>query len=433
MRKHLTILCLVLMLSIGNANNANALILDPTSLAQKITEWVGKIKDATSRIQQQVQQIEQLSRQGFVKDYLAGIAGDYLKKYAEGYIKNQFEKRVKETSKAKEKQKLDSAQKFQTDTSKQYYEATLEEAEKKTEKIEDEIKTKEHEEDRCRGDVLGLKVEYENLIAAKASAIEIDKAKEAYNLKKMECDEMQSVITELETLKEKTDVEKKYIQEALSRVGTDADPEYRHIKERIAALEATEEKDVEIGAKETNDEWDTEGVVAAYTVNAGDYKDFINKYFINDKNITQGTISSQTEMDRVMRDRRHLLINSAIHLLQVASTVRRDIPTKTEKIKELYDNVPSAENELKAISYFSASKLDNIRALHLYAKILTTKLQYMAAKDLLVMEPRRRISADNVDAEYFDLRKYKLTDSYIQAIEEESNKGIDLHQGVSGN
>jgi hypothetical protein len=138
-------------------------------------------------------------------------------------------------------------------------------------------------------------------------------------------------------------------------------------------------------------------------------------------------------MDRVMRDRRNLLINSAIHLLQVTATLRREIPTKTEKIKDLYDEIPSAENEAKSLSYFSASKLDNIRALHLYAKVLTTKLQYLAAKDLLTIEPRRRISADNVDAEAFDLSKYKLTQGYLEAIEDESNKGIDLHQGISGN
>ena len=33
----------------------------------------------------------------------------------------------------------------------------------------------------------------------------------------------------------------------------------------------------------------------------------------------------------------------------------------------------------------------------------------------------------------FDLSKYKLTQGYLEAIEDESNKGIDLHQGISGN
>ena len=106
------------------------------------------------------------------------------------------------------------------------------------------------------------------------------------------------------------------------------------------------------------------------------------------------------------------------------------IPTKTKKIKELYDEVRTTEDEFKAIGYYSGTKIDNTRALILYAKILSTKLQYMAAKDLLIIEARRRGRAEDVDTENFDLGKYKLTDSYVKAIEEESNKGIDIHAGV---
>ena len=434
MRKLLTTLYLVLVLSIGTVNKANALIIDPTSLAQKITEWVGKITDATHRIQQQIEQMEQLSLQGFAKDFIAGGAAEaYFEKYAGGYLKNQFEKRLEKTSKAKEQKNLETAQVFHTETSQQYYTARREEAIKNQENIKNTKKEYEGKLEYCGIDVMSLSNDYRALLARKADFKEIEPVKEKLDLKKSECDELRSTVEELRILETQSENDLKSIEEDLAKVGTEEDPEYKQLQMRKEALANTDETNLEIGAKDSSDEWDTNGIVNKYTITPAEYKEFINKYFINDKNISESQISSQTEMDRVMRDRRNLLINSAIHLLQVTATLRREIPTKTEKIKDLYDEVPSAENEAKALSYFSASKLDNIRALHLYAKVLTTKLQYLAAKDLLIIEPRRRISADNVDAEAFDLSKYKLTQGYLEAIEDESNKGIDLHQGISGN
>ena len=431
MRKILNLTSLFIVLSFISIKPANALIIDPTSLAQKVVEWVGKIEDATGKIQQQVEQAKLKALQGFKKDFLADIAQDYLKDYAVDFAKKQMKLAVK-NSKDKEKKNLGDSQKFYDETTGKYYEAKEQMIK---EQIEEAQKTKEakkiEENQVCNVEIPNKLAIYETLKSSYATHDEIVEAEGEYLKAEMKCEELKLDVAQAEDYIKQLEASLQINTEEKSKVGTSADPIHKEFEDRINALEASPDEDVEIGAKnESIEDWDNKKALDAYQISPQEYVDFINKYFINDNNITEGVVSTQTEMDRVMRDRRRLLVNSSIHLLQVSASIRRDIPTKTEKIKEMYDEVRKTEDEFKAIGYYSGSKIDNIRALVLYAKILSTKLQYMAAKDLLIVEPRRRGRAEEADSQYFDLSKYKLTDSYIKAIEEESNKGIDLHQGV---
>ena len=118
MKKLLNVIILATLINLASVRPASALIIDPASLAQKITEWVGKISDATNKIQQQIQQIKLSSLQGFKKDFLADVAGEYLKDYATDFAKKQIELAVK-NSKEKEKKKLSDQQEFNKETMKQ--------------------------------------------------------------------------------------------------------------------------------------------------------------------------------------------------------------------------------------------------------------------------------------------------------------------------
>ncbi|MBR5599041.1 MAG: hypothetical protein IKW39_03275, partial [Alphaproteobacteria bacterium] len=304
--------------------------------------------------------------------------------------------------------------------------------EEQLKEAKDEEKTREENvKSICQTEVNQKKSIYENLKKSNASDETIANAADDYERSKMKCDEENMALAQAKKHKEFLEESKKSNEEEKQKVGTAADPVHQKYQERIDAISQLEEKTVEIGAKETNENWDDVDVIEAYTITESEYVDFINQYFINESNIQGGLVGTQTEIDRVMRERRRLFINTAVHLLQVSGSTRRDIKTKTTKIKELYDEVRTTEDEFKAIGYYSGSKIDNIRALVLYAKILSTKLQYMAAKDLLTIEPSRRGKAEDASYDKFDLTKYKLTDSYVKAIEEDSNKGIDIHEGVS--
>lgn len=433
MKKIFSITIIITLLSLAPIKPAQALIIDPTSYVNKVTEWVKKIQDATNKIQQQVQQIKLSSLQGFKKDYLKGIAEDYLKDYATDFAKKQL-KMVVASSKEKEKEKLSDEQEFNKETQNKYYEAKGEIIEGQLkETLTEKEKIMSQKETICNVEVPTKKSTYEGLKSSKASIEKITLAENEYVEAQMKCEELELTLEQVTKYEEVLNENKAINEKEKQIVGTDADPTHKKYQERIDMLASVSDELAEIGGSETIDEWDDKKALKTYKVSKADYVKFIDTYFFDEDNIQEGLVGTQTEMDRVMRNRRRLLINSASHLLQVSASSRRDIPTKTKKIKEMYDEVRTTEDEFKAIGYYSGSKLDNTRALILYAKVLSTKLQYMAAKDLLVIEARRRGRAEDVDAENFDLGKYKLTDSYVQAIEEESNKGIDIHAGVETN
>ena len=54
-------------------------------------------------------------------------------------------------------------------------------------------------------------------------------------------------------------------------------------------------------------------------------------------------VAVQTETDRVMRERKKLLVDTAAHLLQVTATVRREIPERSKQVKEMFDGVRISE------------------------------------------------------------------------------------------
>lgn len=427
------ILSISLLVS-ANVKPAEALILDPAALAAKISDWVGKINDAVSKITQQVSQIKQMAAQGFNKEALFGAFGDFLGSYGEKLIQQQRE-RIKKSTKEKEKQNLSDEQQHYAESSKKYYET-------KQKVVDENIKEAQSELSEAKGELSKLNVKekerrYNELVEKKAPEEKINAAYDEWQMAKMQEEELTLKIAEYEEKIKEMNAEKEKITEEASKVGTSEDPEYQAYEERIQAMEKTEETEVSVDAseEELEEQWDTDGILEKVTVDNETYKAFIEKYFYNENNITndgdsKDLVSAQTETDRVMRDRKQLLVNTSTHLLQVTASLRREIPERSNRVKEMFDGVRSTDSEFQAVGYYSSTRIENARALLMYAKLLSAKLQYLAAKDLLVIDVRRTSMSDE-DFSRFNLTKYKLTDTYVNSIKEQSNKSVNLHE-VSG-
>ena len=439
MKKIISYMMLVMMLTFVGPKPADALILDPAALAGKISEWVGKVTDAVTKITQQISQIKQTATQGFSKAELFSKGKEYLGKYGldKLNIKKLSAKNKKalvEDTKEKEKDQLESDKEFYQETSQKYYESKKNVLKDNMTELETNLKSTKLELNTKENELRVKESQYKTLKAQEADERTIDKARDEYEEVAAEVETLKLKKEELEENIDTLEKDQKLLDEEASKIGTSADPEYKAYEDRIKALEASQDIEVEVGAQnlKEDDEWDSEGIMASFTLSDEEYKNFIKKYFYSEFNISGDVdkLAYQTEMDKVMRSRRQLVVNSAVHLLQVTATIRRELPERSNIIKEMFDGVRSTDSEFQAIGYYSGTKVENIRALLLYARLQSARLQYMAAKDLLIIEPRRRGNPGDETNSGFDLGKYKLTDSYVKAIEDEANKKIDAFAEV---
>ena len=162
---------------------------------------------------------------------------------------------------------------------------------------------------------------------------------------------------------------------------------------------------------------------------------FIERYFYDPEELDsasgdEGRIMHQTKIDAVARERKYLLTNTAAHLLQVTATLRREIPVRTEVIDEMFKNTPKATGELEAISSYSATRIENMKALLMYAKLQSARLQYMAARELLNLNG---VKTPNGTYKDFDLEKYILTKEYVDKIVKEADTANNAVTAVEEN
>ena len=141
----------------------------------------------------------------------------------------------------------------------------------------------------------------------------------------------------------------------------------------------------------------------------------MERYFYDPEKLSSAAdeksrIEHQTKIDAATRERKYTLVNTAAHLLQVTASLRREIPVRTTIIDEYFENTPKAANELEAISSYSATRIENMRALLMYAKLQSARLQYMAARALLDAEMEKTPNGNYLE---FNLDKYILTKEYV--------------------
>jgi hypothetical protein len=123
------------------------------------------------------------------------------------------------------------------------------------------------------------------------------------------------------------------------------------------------------------------------------------------------------------------MVNTAIHLLQVVTSTRREIPLQAHNLEAYANQTSYGKDELEAMSAYAATRIENAKALLLYAKVLSAKLQYIAARDLLNETLAKEIDDPTGNTklyEPFDLGKYMLTPEFIKYKLQQANPEQDL-------
>lgn len=426
MKKRTAIICLIIGLTTGYTYPAQALIIDAPTLAAKISEWVGKLTEATTKVTQQVSQVKQMTSQGFNKEELFSIAEEYATSYGKDLLQTKMKKIVDGTKK-KNRDKMETEKEAYVEAQNSYYDekiGIMDESIKETENARNEAITARTQK---QTEVTQKRSYYESV---KGNPSEGPKAYDDYMKAQMEYDELDKTCQEFDVLLENLDMQRSVLQEEKAKVGTEDDPQYALYEKRLEEMDnEIEEADGEGGKEEIvnkssgNDaEWDDEDVVKDFSPTEKDYTEFLERYFYNPEDLSSAgedaRVEHQTKIDAVTRERRFLLVNSAAHLLQVTATLRREIPVRSEIIDEMFQNTPKSTGELEAISSYSATRIENMKALLMYAKLQSARLQYMAAKQLLSIDA---IKVPNGNYSDFDLEKYILTKEDVDKAIEEAN------------
>lgn len=428
MKKTLVSVIIAFFIVCGGIKPAEALIIDPGQIAAKISDFVEKISDSVSKITQQINQVKMMATQGYDLNALKSMAKKYYK-IDQKFLTKRMLLLVKGT-KAKQKEVL------QKDVDL-YKEVSVAQASEKLQDVEDDIKFLELEETETQ-DALSqkssecppLKSEYEGMEEGSAK----ERKWNEYTKCEAEKQLLESNVKEIKAVKAKLE-EQKTLLEAELKEKESGDATYQDKKKRVEALEAQADND---DAKEVitasdkigeQDEWDTFGpdqIAAKFTPSEKDYEEFMNRYFYDPDNLTSTDkqYEFQSNMDRILRERRYLFINTAVHLMQVATTVRREIPVRTVTINKMANDTSTETNEISAMSAYSATRVENAKALLLYAQLLSAKLQYLAARDLLQSDLKKEY-ADRDNFDEFDLGRYILDSDYLQELLESANTTIN--------
>ncbi len=399
---------------------AATIIIDGTEFAGKTAEWAQVLLDSGGKNIQQVMQDALMHGQGF--------AVDMLKEYITGFIKNAinkdkgstFEKVEDSTQKKntaiKENDK-DAYQKgIKAEYNKKYEIASAELAKDRsdlsnytsqcnTAKITTREKKQAYEE--VRGQAGKEEAAFDEYSKAQSHETDVCNTVEELNAKIAE----QQVLVDM-------------LRQEMLKVGTSADPKYKEMQRREDEIKQNVVDETLITAKdESNNAWDNIDA-EKYTPEEEEYKNFYDRYFYNPEGANTDVITSQTKREKIKRERDFLLVNATAHLLQVSASARREVPVRSHLVKEISANTKTESGEMAALNAFAQTKIENARALLLYAKLLSAKLQYIAAHDLYKADiylERDDITPDGVQYGAFDLQHYVLTDGYTQYLVDVGN------------
>jgi hypothetical protein len=419
MRKFLCILITTSMLFLSNVKPASAnIVFDLTEIISEISEVVGKITDAAGKITNSVNMVKQTLSQGFSKEMLLKVVGKVAGKYINAFIASKTANKIVEAADAKNKE----IYKQEVDT----YVAA----------IEEDIKAKEEETSQQKREVMLAIAKMKTAVLAQTSVVKLagekcdnaivgrKKACELYGKERSKLDTMTLELRNLEAKDRELDEVKKSI--AKQKIDMKEDPKIKKLEARVEDIEnRVKEKEAEMAAKKQEKEelirkakeeaqWDAEeSLLEDFNVNNKDYEFFLNTYFYNSKNINEGEnkfIAHQGKRDDVERERRQLLIDASIHLMQVTATLRADATSRRILIEEFTKTTVEGEGETESISSYSATKIEYIRALLLYAKMQTAKLQYLAAKEIIDLNETKSFEQSDIK-NYMnnDLKRWQLT------------------------
>lgn len=411
MKKILSVIILSAFLVTGNPKPAHAIIIDPGQIAAKIAEIVQDIADAVATGIEEVNKVKQMAAQGFNYQALIDKAAEFATKYAVDYFTHKIlTKRFKEVEGDTNKQNKKVLEKDQEN----YKEATEALYDKQLEILEGEISTT----NSAKMEAQSKMNEAKSKEASAKAAYEAETNPEAKNHKLMEymkwsaeAEKWTNDYFELDKKSIELQKQKEYLLQEKNKIASE-DEQYKALKERVDAME--EDKNELVAVDPGEAEWD-EVDVEDFDINKY-YDKFVEQYFFDPKELgnsgKEGLTAHQSRMDRIMRQRRYLVVNSAAHLMQVAASMRRSLPVEYKKNKEMFTSIGQDEGELAAMNVYSATRVENARALLMYAKLLCAKLQYQTARDLVKSDVQRE-KTENAD---FNLGKYILDSTDVEAM-----------------
>lgn len=427
MKKILSVIILSAFLVTGSPKPAQAIVIDPGQIAAKIAEIVQDISDAVQTGIQEVNKIKQMAAQGFNYQALIDKATEYATKYAVDYIThNILTKRFKEVEGDTNKQNKKVLEKDKEN----YKEAT----EALYDKQIEILKQEESATDIAQLEVLQKLNEAKSKEAAAKADYEAETNPEAKNQKLLIYMKYTSDVEKYNH--EYIELNQKYFEllkqeeDLIKEKGkiTSEDNQYKALEERVKAMEKDENKLITVDPGET--EWD-EVKIEDYDINKH-YDEFMEQYFLDPTKLSDIT-AQQSHLDRIMRQRRYLVVNSAAHLMQVAATMRRSLPVQYKKNKDMFTSIGKDGGQLAAMEVYSASRVESARALAQYAKLLCAKLQYETARDLVKSEVQRKMqnnanfNLDNYILDNADINEMLAKFQYKDVDEEKSELNTDYY------
>lgn len=437
MKKFLYIFITTSMLFLSNVKSANAnIVFDLTEIVSEVSEIVGKITDAAGKVTNTVNMVKQTATQGFSKEQLMSLAQRYVGNLASGLIGGLKEKwanrkadELQQAADQKNKVVLENDIESYKESSEEELDTKKKEAEKQKMAV-----IKQHGVTQARINVLTPIVD-ELRKNCETAVIMRNSICEKYRKKRAELETEELLLADLDEKRTQLDGIIKDLGQKLTEIETQ--PEYIKLEKRKEDIEQRiEEKKSEIEAKKQakeelinkikgETEWDSSDEdLKDFKVKEEDYKYFLKDYFYNPDAIGDSDdnkfVAHQGARDNVERNRKQLIVNSAAHLMQVTAVLRAETTQRRRIVEEYIKTTVKGEGETQSISSYSATKVEYIRALLLYAKMQTAKLQYLSAKALIKSDVTKSYNLDNAK-NYLDndMSRYLLEQDDISKIYED--------------
>lgn len=422
--KIISLVAIAICLSLSNVNSARALMIDPAVISSKVSGFVGKIQETVSKVQGYIQQGIQMKAQLGSLDALK----EFALKQALMFGKSKMNQVITAT-KEKERKDITARQDNYVNAKNEYYDAKIKILNENMKDVNEKNSSASSELQQVNQKINAKQHEYNSIQdnPEKAAKVQEELAK-----LKMRKEELEAVLKEYRLQKQALTQQKDTMRAEKNKVGSSDDAEYQMFERQLAELEKSDEDPNFVSkiddVNENDAKWDDVNTAKKFSPVEQDYKDFIERYFYDPDKISaseaQGRVEHQGRMDEVTRQRRYLVTNSAAHLMQVASTLRREVPYRTNTLDEMFQKTPSATGEVEAVTSYTATRVENMKALLMYAKLQSAKLQYQAARELLDLEMEKKYNTQGGECKYeeFCLTKYILTDEDVAQIVEEANQ-----------
>lgn len=427
------------MLNVGiNKPAYSNIIIDGAEMAQTITGNVQTIYDTAVQGIEKVNMIKQMATQGLNIASLKNMLLSELSKGLGSMLmggqgdngKGLLSPQVGST-KGKNQELIKLERDLYLEASKKEYDTKI----GITEKNISEYKKSENEKHRQSSEA-SIKAQnaqrkYDQLVEnGTASDEEIRKAWVDYMNVSQEADRLAQEEASLAELRKAQEDALKLLREKRKKVGTSDDAKWEDVKNRYDEIEQqAEDANIVLQAdmKDQKD-WGNIKDLSGFIISDEDYKRFVRAYFdteekeyklLADDKLRQAYQKNASTGDQKERDRKHLIIITIGHLLQVTATVRRELPERENKIKEIFDATKELP-ELEAIVSYSNTRIEVTRALALYARLLAAKLQYQAALEIKELDIEKQGAI--ADFYNFDLSKYILDEATLKKVQQKGEK-----------